>query len=30
LKNEFTPTLKSAWSEAFDTLIETMISAADN
>jgi hemoglobin-like flavoprotein len=30
LKDEFTPTLKSAWSEAFDTLIETMISAADN
>jgi hemoglobin-like flavoprotein len=30
LKDGFTPTLKSAWSEAFDTLIETMISAADN
>ena len=30
LKDEFTPTLKSAWSQAFDTLIETMINAADN
>jgi hemoglobin-like flavoprotein len=30
LKGEFTLTVKSAWSEAFDTLIETMISAADN
>ena len=30
LKDEFTPTLKSAWSEAFDALIEVMISGADN
>jgi hemoglobin-like flavoprotein len=30
LKDEFTPILKSAWSEAFDTLIETMSSAGDN
>jgi len=30
LNDEFTPTLKAAWSEAFDTLIKTMISAADN
>ena len=30
LKNEFTPTLKSAWSEAFDTLIEVMSNAANN
>jgi hemoglobin-like flavoprotein len=30
LKDEFTPTLKSAWSEAFDTLIETMSRVADN
>jgi hemoglobin-like flavoprotein len=30
LKDEFTPTLKSAWSDAFETLIEAMISAADN
>ena len=28
LKDEFTPTLKSAWSEAFDTLIEVMSNAA--
>jgi len=30
LKDEFTPTLKSAWSEAFDTLIEVMSNAANN
>ena len=30
LKDEFAPTLKSAWSEAFDTLIEVMSSAANN
>ena len=30
LKDEFTPAVKSAWSEAFNTLIEAMISAADN
>ena len=30
LKDEFTATLKSAWSEAFDTLIETMSSAGDS
>ena len=30
LKNEFTPTLRNAWSESFDTLIEMMIKAADN
>jgi hemoglobin-like flavoprotein len=30
LKGEFTPTLKSAWSEAFDTLIEVMSSAGSN
>lgn len=28
LKDEFTPTLKSAWAEAFDTLIEVMSNAA--
>jgi len=28
LKDEFTPTLKRAWSEAFDTLIEVMSNAA--
>jgi hemoglobin-like flavoprotein len=30
LKGEFTPTLKSAWSEAFDTLIEVMSNAGSN
>ena len=30
LKGEFTPALKSAWSQAFDILIETMISAAES
>jgi hemoglobin-like flavoprotein len=30
LNDEFTPSLKKAWSEAFDTLIETMISAAES
>ena len=30
LKGEFTPTLKNAWSEAFDTLIEVMSSAGSN
>ena len=30
LKDEFTPRLKGAWSEAFDTLIETMSRVADN
>lgn len=30
LKDEFTPTLKSAWAEAFDTLIEVMSNAAKN
>ena len=30
LKDEFTPKVKSAWSEAFETLIGAMISAADN
>ena len=30
LKDEFTPTVKSAWSEAFETLIGAMISAVDN
>ena len=30
LKGEFTPTLKNAWSEAFDTLIEVMSNAADH
>ena len=30
LKYEFSPALKSAWSEAFDALIETMSSVADN
>ena len=30
LNDEFTPTLKSAWSQSFDTLIEMMIKAADN
>lgn len=30
LKDEFTPTVKSAWSEAFETLIGAMISAADD
>jgi hemoglobin-like flavoprotein len=28
LNDEFTPVLKSAWSEAFDTLIEVMSNAA--
>jgi hemoglobin-like flavoprotein len=30
LKDEFTPTVKAAWSESFDTLIGAMIGAADN
>ena len=30
LKGEFTPTLKNAWSEAFDTLIEVMGNAGSN
>ena len=30
LEDEFTPTLKNAWSEAFDTLIEVMSNAANN
>jgi len=30
LKYEFTPTLKSAWSEAFDTLIEVMSNTGNN
>jgi hemoglobin-like flavoprotein len=30
LKDEFSPTLKNAWSEAFDTLIEVMSNAANN
>jgi hemoglobin-like flavoprotein len=30
LKGEFTPTLKNAWSEAFDTLIEVMSNAANH
>lgn len=30
LKDGFTPTLQSAWSQSFDTLIEMMIRAADN
>jgi hemoglobin-like flavoprotein len=30
LKDELTPVLKSAWSEAFDALIEAMIGAGDN
>ena len=30
LNDEFTPTLKNAWSEAFDTLIEVMSNVADN
>ena len=30
LKGEFTPTLKNAWSEAFDTLIEVMSNAGSN
>ncbi len=30
LKDEFTPTLKRAWSEAFDTLIDVMSNAASN
>jgi nitric oxide dioxygenase len=30
LKDEFTPQLKNAWSESFDTLIGMMISAAEN
>jgi hemoglobin-like flavoprotein len=30
LKDEFTPMLKSAWSEAFDTLIEVMSNMANN
>ncbi len=30
LKDEFTQTLKSAWSESFDILIGAMISAAEN
>jgi hemoglobin-like flavoprotein len=30
LGEEFTPAVKSAWSEAFQTLIETMTGAADN
>ena len=30
LKDEFTPGLKGAWSEAFDTLIDTMSRVADS
>jgi len=30
LKDEFSPALKRAWSEAFDTLIEMMIGAAES
>lgn len=30
LKDEFTPIVKSAWSESFDTLIEMMIRATTN
>jgi hemoglobin-like flavoprotein len=30
LKGEFSPTLKNAWSEAFDTLIEVMSNAGSN
>ena len=30
LQGEFTPPLKNAWSEAFDTLIEVMSNAAHN
>jgi hemoglobin-like flavoprotein len=30
LKGEFTPHLKNAWSEAFDTLIEVMSNAGSN
>jgi hemoglobin-like flavoprotein len=30
LKDEFTPTVKNAWSEAFDTLIDVMSNAANN
>ncbi len=30
LNDEFIPTLKAAWSEAFDTLIEAMSNAADS
>ena len=30
LKDEFTPTVKNAWSEAFDTLIGVMTSAAEH
>jgi hemoglobin-like flavoprotein len=30
LKGEFTPTLKNAWSEALDTLIEVMSNAGSN
>jgi hemoglobin-like flavoprotein len=29
LRDEFTPTLKRTWSDAFDTLIEMMIGAAE-
>jgi hemoglobin-like flavoprotein len=30
LKDEFTYTVKGAWSESFDTLIRAMVSAADD
>jgi nitric oxide dioxygenase len=30
LGEEFTPALKNAWSEAFSTLIETMVSSVEN
>ena len=30
LKDEFTPTVKSAWSEAFEALIEVMSNAGNN
>jgi hemoglobin-like flavoprotein len=30
LKGEFTPTLKNAWSEAFETLIDVMSNAGSN
>jgi len=30
LQNQFTPELKNAWTQAFDTLINEMIRAADN
>jgi len=30
LKDGFTPTLRSAWSEAFDTLIEVMSNSTNN